>query len=283
VSLLDRVRVCQVFDPAAYRPFVAAGRQVGRVRHELAEELRRFAVFDIDAEAVRLRDSLAGPADRTAAMAEVCETLMQEGRVRAWRGEPYPVATSFSAPQLFTMERAAVPLFGVRGYGVHLNGIVEDEDGGHPKMWIGVRALDKPTGPGKLDQMVAGGLPAGIGVLDNLVKECAEEADVPEALARRAQPVGVTAYVTEREEGLRDDVLFNYDLSLPPDFVPRNTDGEVERFELKTIDEVVGILETSDAFKFNTALVAIDFLVRRGLIGPEHPDYVELVRGLHGG
>lgn len=283
MSLLDRVRVCQVFDPAGYRPFVAAGQQVGRLRHELAEALRRFAAFDVDADAVRLRDALASPADRTAAMAEVCETLMQEGRVRAWRGEPYPVATSFAAPVLFTMERAAVPLFGVRGYGVHVNGIVEDEDGGPPKMWIGVRALDKPTGPGKLDQMVAGGLPAGIGVFDNLIKECAEEADVPEALARQARPVGVTAYVTEREEGLRDDVLFNYDLSLPRDFVPRNTDGEVERFELKTIDELREILETTDAFKFNTSLVAIDFLIRRGLIGPEHPEYVELVRGLHGG
>lgn len=283
MSLLDRVRACQVFDPAAYRPFVVAGQQVGRVGHGLAEELRRFDALEVDRGAVVLRDALATPAARTQAMAEVCLKLAEEGRTRPWRDEPYPVATAFSAPVLFTMERAAVPLFGVRGYGVHLNGIVEDAGGGPPEMWIGVRALDKPTGPGKLDQMVAGGLPAGIGVFDNLVKECAEEADVPEALARQARPVGVTAYVTERDEGLRDDVLFNYDLSLPPDFVPRNTDGEVERFELKTIDEVREILETTDAFKFNTALVAIDFLVRRGLIGPEHPDYVALVRGLHGG
>lgn len=283
MSLLDRVRACQVFDPGAYRPFVVAGQAIGRVRHEIADELRRFDAFEVGADAVRLRDTLATPDDRTRAMADVCEALMQAGRVAGWRGEHYPIAASFSGPVLFTMERAAVPLFGVVGYGVHVNGIVEDAADAEPKMWIGVRSRNKPTGPGKLDQMVAGGLPAGIGVFDNLVKECAEEADVPAELARRARPVGLISYVTERPEGLRNDVLFAYDLAVPADFQPRNTDGEVERFELKTLAEVRAILEAGDAFKFNTSLVAIDFLIRRGFVGPEEPDYVELVEGLIGG
>jgi hypothetical protein len=41
-------------------------------------------------------------------------------------------------------------------------------------------------------------------------------------------------------------------------------------------------VEAGDDFKFNCALVVIDFLIRHGLIAPDHPDYVALVRGLHG-
>ena len=49
-------------------------------------------------------------------------------------------------------------------------------------MWIGRRARDKPTFPGMLDNFVAGGQPIGIGLMDNLIKEAAEEAGVPAAV-----------------------------------------------------------------------------------------------------
>jgi len=177
------------------------------------------------------------------------------------------------------VERAAVPLLGVKGYGVHVNGYVVD--GGSVKMWVGRRSLSKPTGPGKLDQMVAGGQPAGISLADNLLKECAEEAAIPEALAAKAVPVGTVSYLTERPEGLRDDVLFDYDLELPADFEPTNADGEVAAFYSWPIERVIETLERSDEFKFNSGLVVVDFLVRRGFIGPERPNYVDIVEGLH--
>ena len=41
-------------------------------------------------------------------------------------------------------------------------------------------------------------------------------------------------------------------------------------------------VEAGGDFKFNCALVVNDFLVRHGLIVPDHPDYVALLRGLHG-
>ena len=39
------------------------------------------------------------------------------------------------------------------------------------------------------------------------------------------------------------------------------------------------VAETRE-FKFNCNLIVIDFLVRHGLIGPERPDYIEIVGGL---
>lgn len=280
MSLLDRVRECAEFEPTRYLPFRVDGVRLGRVEKRIAERLRGFAdAFRVSADAVDLAPGLTGFEDRTKAVADAFATLRDEGLITGWRDEAYPVATSFSAAPAFVVERAAVPLLGVKGYGVHVNGYVVDGDS--VKMWVGRRSFTKPTGPGKLDQVVAGGQPAGLSLADNLIKECAEEAAIPAAIAAKAVAVGTVSYLTERPEGLRDDVLFDYDLELPADFRPVNADGEVAEFYLWPMARVIETLERSDEFKFNSALVVIDFLVRRGFIGPERPDYVDIVEGLH--
>ena len=281
MAFLDRIEDCRRFDPAGYRPFTVGGAKVGYVGHAFATRLKDFpGIFKVEAAGVHLADRFADFDSRTRAVADVLDHLRAKGEIPGWRDELYPVAVSFSAAPLMTLERAAVPLFGVRAFGVHLNGVV----GAGPAvcMWVARRSLSKPTGPGKLDQLVAGGQPAGVSLADNLIKECAEEAAIPSDLARRAIPIGAVSYTTARPEGLRRDALFNYDLELPEDFVPANTDGEVESFQLWPIERVIETVRDTDDFKFNCALVVIDFLIRRGLIAPDHPDYIELLKGLHG-
>jgi hypothetical protein len=75
-------------------------------------------------------------------------------------------------------------------------------------------------------------------------------------------------------------VLFNYDLELPPEFIPVNSDGEIEEFFLWPIRRVIDELAGAADFKFNVAFVIIDFLIRHGFVGPEEPDYLFLVRAL---
>jgi thiamine pyrophosphokinase len=70
----------------------------------------------------------------------------------------------------------------------------------------------------------------------------------------------------ERAEGLRRDVVFAYDLVLPEDFVPAPADGEVEHFELWTLERVFQEVSTTDNFKFNVNLVLIDLFIRFGLV-----------------
>lgn len=280
MSYLDRIREIQSFDPLAYRPFLTGGMQVGMIHRNLVPHLTDFSdVLMVSESRIELAPDLNDYASRTAAMAGVLAVLRDKGLISGWRDEPYAACERWGTPPLFEMERAAVPLFGVEGYGVHINGYVRD--GGDVKMWIGKRSLTKPTGPGKLDQVVAGGLPAGIGIMDNLIKECGEEADIPEDIARRARPVSAISYCTERAEGLRRDILFNYDLELPADFRPRNTDGEIEDFYLWSMDQVMDTVRESDSFKFNCGVIVIDFLIRWGFIGPDHSDYVDIQRGLH--
>ncbi len=279
MSLLDRVRTCQSWDPDAYRPFIVAGRPMGRVRHAFARRLADFPkVFDAGEAAVRLAAGLDDFDSRTAAVHEVLLALREAGEVPVWRDEPYPIARRWDEDPLMTMERGAVPLFGLRAFGVHLHGLTEVE--GEPHIWVAKRAMTKPTAPGKLDHMVAGGQPHGIDILDNLVKECAEEAAVPRELARQAKPAGLVSYVCEQPEGLRDDICFVFDLSLPPDFQPRNDDGEVEDFYLWPMARAKSVVAESDAFKFNCALCLVDLFLRRGYLTPDDPDYHAIAHGL---
>lgn len=281
MSFLDRIKQCKAPDLSAYLPFDVDGAVVGYVKPDFAGVLKDYPdTFVIGDKSLTLNVRLSGPDNRTEAVGEALEDLMQRGDLPGWRGETYKVATSFSAPTLFDIERAAVAPFGIIGYGVHLNGVVLTDDG--LSMWIARRSLSKPTGPGKLDQIVAGGQPGGISLKDNLIKECGEEAAIPPHIAATSMPVGAISYVTERPEGLRRDVLFNYDLALPADFRPDNADGEVEDFHLMELDAVAARVSEGEDFKFNCALVVIDFLIRHGYIEADHPDYVELIDGLHG-
>ncbi|NQV99326.1 MAG: DUF4743 domain-containing protein [Rhodospirillales bacterium] len=280
MSLIDRVSACAVYDAGRFLDFHVDAVRVGGVHRDTVRHLTAFPdLLTITDKTISLRPHLATYEARTRAMAQIVNVLRGDGLVPGWRDEAYPVGVGFSAPALFQIERAAVALFGFRGYGVHLNGYVRDQ--GQIRLWVGKRALSKPTGPGKLDQIVAGGQPVGMGLHDNLIKECAEEASIPATLAARARPVGTISYRTSRPEGLRDDVLFNYDLELPATFQPTNSDGEVEAFYLWPIEKVRNVLERTNDFKFNSGLVVIDFMVRHGIIDADEPGYADLVAGLH--
>jgi len=279
MSFLDRIAECNTWNPGNFRWFVVDGCRVGRVRHGLVPRLAEFgSVFEIEPDAVILNPRLTTFAARSVEMERVVKALVDEGIVKGWRGEIYPVTRSYGEPPFLQTERAAIPHFGVRAFGVHLNGYVRDAGG--IRMWIGRRAKDKHTFPGMLDNMVAGGQPIGISLRDNLIKECAEEASIPRELALRAVPVGAITYCVEGPEGLKPDVQFCYDLELPGDFTPRNTDGEIAEFYLWPVEQVAEIVRDTREFKFNCNLVVIDFLVRHGVIPPDHPDYVAICQGL---
>lgn len=281
MSFLDRIAACAPPETSRYRTFRVDGIEVGRVKDDFAAALGNFPdVFSVSGDGVELAEGLSGFEQRTKAVDRVSRKLAERRVIRGWREEQFPVATSFKSPALFHMERAAVPLFGVRAYGVHMNGFLGA--GAGMKMWIGRRGLDRLMAPGKLDQIVAGGQPAGLSPRQNLIKESAEEASIPAELAGKAIAVGGISYCMERAEGLRRDLLFNFDLELPADFEPVNNDGEIAEFHLWPIEQVIETVRDTDEFKFNCSLVVIDFLIRHGFIEPDHADYAELVRGLHG-
>ncbi|WP_237215565.1 NUDIX hydrolase, partial [Falsiroseomonas oryziterrae] len=180
------------------------------------------------------------------------------------RGEPFDVRATPDGPVLARLDRGALPAFGIMSQGVHVNGIVRRPDG--PHLWIGWRSKAKPVAPGQMDNVVAGGIPAGLTPEQCLVKEAEEEASLPADLAARAIPAGRVSYVMANEEGLRRDVLHVFDLEIPAGVVPRPGDDEVERFELLPAREALRIVAEAGPVKFNVNLVLIDFALRHGLL-----------------
>lgn len=280
MSYLDRFEGIAPADLTRRLPFICEGKVIGYVEMEFARQLQTFKdVFLVTPGSVEISKDLYTFEARTEAIDHVLRTLKDKGVLKnKWVDEAYRVGLSFSGPQFFNIERSAVSKFGIRAYGVHLNGFVKD--GGQVKMWIGKRADDKPVAPGKLDQLVAGGQPANLTLRENLAKECAEEANIPPELAAKAKPVGAITYNTEAQGGLRRDVLFNFDLEVPADFTPVNTDGELQSFSLHPMEEVLQWVHDTDDFKFNCSIVILDFAIRHGLIEPDHPEYLDIIERL---
>ena len=279
MGYLDRIAECNAHDLAGFLPFRIDGAQPGWVRPGFARRLADHPeAFAVDGDGVRMAPALRSFEARTEAVAPVLRALSEAGAIGRWRDEAYPVGGALAGPHLMLMDRAAIPHFGVRAHGVHVNGYVRD--GARILMWIGRRARDKATYPGMLDNFVAGGQPAGIGLLENVIKEAGEEAGVPADLAATARPVGAVSYCQETAEGLKPDVMYCYDLELPAAFEPENRDGEIEEFYLWPVERVMETVADSADFKFNCNLVCIDFFMRHGLLDPESADYLEIVRGL---
>ncbi|MEQ8667039.1 MAG: DUF4743 domain-containing protein [Rhodospirillales bacterium] len=280
MALADRIREANRLDPEGLVPFIVADAEVGLADAAFADRLAGFPdVFALDGGNLRLADTLATPEARSAAVAAILGELRTEGLVPGWRDELYPVFTEPDAAPLLLVERASATLFGIATVAVNLNGYVVGEDG-DISIWLQRRSLTKPINPGRLDVLVSGGQPAGADPFENLVKECAEEASIPARIARRAAFAGTVGFRARRDDGVHHGHYLNYDLALPSGFRPDNRDGEVESFHLWTADKVIDVMSSSEDMAFDSALVVIDFLIRHGVIGEDHPEHAALVQGL---
>jgi len=279
VSFLDRIRDCNRWDPGDYIPFSVSGDRVGRIRRSFAENLKRWPdTFSVQTDEVTWVNRRTRFEERNQVLQEVLEEMVQIGLVSHLHGEKYPVTCGNRDQARMLIDRACAPHFGVRAFGQHMNGFVRD--GEALKMWIGRRSADRRVFPLHLDNLVAGGLPWSVTLAHNLRKECREEAGIPEDLADCAKPVSAVTYCRDSERGLKPDVMYCYDLELPPDFEPRCTDGEVETFYLWPVEQVMETVSETEDFKLNCNLVIIDFLVRHGYIPQESPDYLRILQEL---
>ena len=281
-GLLRWVQFCNTQNLNRFLPFFCEEISLGWIPRDcLAWFAGEPQVFRIGNDTVLLQPDLKTPESRTAVLSEVLLEWKELGRIPGWRDELYRVCNYFDAEPFFCIERAAATLFGICSYGVHLNGIQGSPE--QELLWLARRSRDRPQYPGCLDHLVAGGLTAEMNPEEVLIRECMEEAGISKELARLARPCGYVTVFMELGGRIKRDLLFCYDLELPPSFVPCNQDGEVESFHLKTFGEVEVLIAETDEIKLNCNLVMIDFLVRHGRIRPEDPFYTGIVAGLRGG
>jgi 8-oxo-dGTP pyrophosphatase MutT (NUDIX family) len=259
-------------DPAARVPLVCRGRRIGSVARE---HLAHLAAHPLAQGWLRATTAavawLGAPAELEPRLAALHAALRDEGRLLAWRGEGFdvfapPADDGRTGPALLRIERAAARLWGTLTLGAHATGHVADASGRPTALWIARRAADKATDPGRLDNLVGGGVPAGQSPHEALLREAWEEAGLPRAVALAARPAGVLALRRDVREGLQREWLHAFDLPLHADTVPRNTDGEVAGFERVTPEEALAIAATPGAMTVDAAVVTLDFLWRHGLV-----------------
>lgn len=177
---------------------------------------------------------------RSQALQHMLEQAHQQGHVPGWRHERFSfwggeeMSPSPGKPALFDIERAGFRWLGVLSHAVHVNGFLADG-----RLWCGRRALHKPTDPGLLDNLSAGGLAYGESLADCLVREMAEEAGLVISKDIQLQQAGYIRTSRLEIQGWHDEVLHVFNATLPEAVVPINQDGEVSEFVCLSPSEVM--------------------------------------------
>jgi len=278
MSYLDRIKENNNYTEDNKIPLFVEGKRVGQVRNDFVKYLLAHNAFVVEDGNLTLAKEFNSFAKRTFILNDFAKQVLKIGITNRFMNENYPLKAKANDYTLAYIDRSISTLLGTVSYGQHLNAYVKTNEG--LKMWIARRAYDKPHEAGKLDHLVAGGLPDDIDLMENLAKECYEEAGMPKELALKAKSVGLVSYRFEYELGGKEDIIYCYDLELDTNFKPTCIDGEVEEFYLMPIEEVANIVKNSNEFKTNCNLVIIDFLIRHGYITPDDKDYIEIVKEL---
>ena len=168
--------------------------------------------------------------DATPALNALAQALRAQGRCGPWRNEQLAVCDA-QGRRIGTIERGAVRPLGLATQAVHL--VARAPDG---RMWVQLRAFNKPNNPGQWDTLMGGMVSAADTLPQALARETWEEAGLRvDALHGVAHGGHVQLAVPSEEAhgcGYMVERIDWFHATVPDGMVPQNQDGEVERFEL---------------------------------------------------
>jgi len=265
-----------------YRPLVLREQTLGFVAHENAERLRRhdrmFCVLD---SRIEIRPRNLPFEELTLQLNDVIRAVYDDDQkgFGQWCDEETPVVPAFGEAPVFSIQRAAVAFFGTLTTGVHLN--VFNRQDNRINLVLARRAEHISSYPGALDQPVAGFLPVGADPLKKLTEEADEEAGLDSRDIANARCAGSIEFALDRDPGLQRGAVYVFDLETEPARVLENRDGEVSDFMTATMDEA-GAMVLDGLFKFDSALVTTDFLLRHGAFDCASPGFLKLRNALSG-
>ncbi len=279
MSFIDKLTACNHFNQKKAYPFYVEQMQIGWIKHDNACTLAKWGnEFLFDGSGITLNPVFSDYETRTQFMAHITSELRKSGDISAWQGETYNIAYPFSAQPAFALDRGATSYFGVPSFGTHLNGYtIRNKE---LYIWVAKRSRMLSFAPGKLDNIAAGGLPASQTPKNNMIKEAWEEAKLVRSVVNQATDSGYVSYLMESDNGITPDTMFVYDLEMDTDTKPQINGDEVDCFECLPARQVYDLVKQTDDFKYNTSLVMIDFLIRKGVIRQNEPTYQQLCAGL---
>lgn len=235
--------------PAGFAPLWFDTHCIGAVSpgwvHRLDPLIFRLTVADAKPQAHLIphddRKTAPGARDLDERLQRWAAQLQRAGQLPGWRNESVAIFGPDPSAPLFHIERGLLRPLGLLLRTVQVNVLVQAADG--LKLWAARRAPTKPVDPGRMDSLVAGGIARDESPTLTLVREAAEEAGIPEAIARQAEPVAIMDSRHIDQEG-HDPVLHRermhvYDLRVSARFQPSHPDGEVSESALLGTAEVL--------------------------------------------
>ena len=111
-----------------------------------------------------------------------------------------------------------------------------------------------------------GGVTAGLGLNEVLIKEAEEEASIPAEIAKNAKLTNFVQYCYHKTHHLKRECNFVYDLELPQDFIPKTNDGETTDFQRIKLGKHCSLFDDPEEWKPNCYAITLDFAIRMGQI-----------------
>ena len=250
----------QDFLPIHFLGGTTPGQVIGHINPDfipyLQESLARDPISHIEMGHDRLTIRNAKPLSLSDSLAKLADRMQQGGFIPGWRHEDFAWVDQ-NGHEYFRLERSAFRTFGLRSMASHINGYTKAG-----MLWLGRRSETKPTDPGRLDNLAAGGIGADETPWANARRELWEEAGVPPQISDQIAPAGrIHMRRPIPGRGFHDELLFVYDLELADNFIPTNHDGEVSGFiEISLSEAAARIL--ADEFTSDAAFVTADFILR---------------------
>jgi len=186
-------------------------------------------------------------AERSTLLQHALQSWHQHGEVHGWRGEPFAFwahntdLPSTDTPPLLQIERAGFRFLGMPSHAVHINGFTPQG-----LLWCGRRALSKATDPGMLDNVTAGGLPAGESPRDCALRELHEEAGATNHHVAQLTSAGTIRTARQDTGGWHEETLLVYNWTCPEGWTPANQDGEVAEFICLSAHDAVKRITAGD-------------------------------------
>ena len=277
VSLLERL--AQQADekvPATRIPLLLNNILVGHLKSKDANLLNKtFRFIELDGPCTACRILADNVQQASRRIAVISHFFKQTGLVSAWRDELLPVVSvkDFGRTTvLANIERAMARPFALSTFAVHLNPYTADG-----RLWVAQRSFKKAINPGYWDNCAAGMVPIGETFINAMGRESWEEAGIPGgSLTFRF----LSRHLISREvrEGWMFEHTVMFDAEVQEDFNPLNVDGEVQKFELLTQEEVIRRV-AAGSFTFESSLSVLLSIANKNGLSAELVSYQRIYAG----
>ncbi|MFZ2651576.1 MAG: NUDIX domain-containing protein [Burkholderiaceae bacterium] len=232
--------------------------RIGSIEASLAQ---RVLQAGLPLRSARAQCQVLAPED--ASLAAIAKWLNANGIAGPWREELLAVTDEQLRP-VACVERAAARALGITTFAVHL--VASRSDAG---VWVQQRAQNKATDPGLWDTTMGGQVGAGESVLQALERETREEAGLSLAqlhgLTECERIIIRRPVVQAQTQGYMVEHIAVFEATLAEAVIPVNQDGEVQRFECLSPQELLVRLQ-GEHFTLEAALIMAQALQRRGVL-----------------